>query len=594
MTAIDEQVSALLDQLNPGERRLAEVRLAREQRRRDAMARFPTTGHLAKFVHPDTVQTPLTQALDRVVLQCDTGMDTHWLVSCPPQEGKSRRMAVVAPLHLLIRDPSRRIVVASYEQGLASRSTLEVRQLIEAYGGGYKGEQRHSNQRDYFGLLLDPDHALQTNWSLADSPGRRNGGMVAVGVGSAFTGRSADVLIIDDPVKDAKQADSPGQRKAIVDWYRAVATTRLSPRAIVIVIQTRWHEDDLMGWLLREDRARATPRWSKLIVPAQAGAGDPLGRQPGEYLRSARGRTAADWEETRAAIGERWWHALYQANPSPPEGGIFQRGWFDRNRVSSPPELGRVEVFVDPADNTGDGDEAGIVVAGKAADSDDLYLLADLSDNMTVARWVRVAILAAVRHRAVAIAYEQSLSQLRARAASVWKDMLREARRLEELWQATAMPDQPWPAQPSGRLLTAAVESLSRDDDTPAERASLEVHLLELWPLVPEVLLLPVSGVPLRKIVPQGSKTFRAEMTAPLFETGVAHVVGHLVELEHQMVSWQHGQDSPDRMDAAVHALTELGAGLGPVELVGASGPDLPLRSARHAIPRAGSVGGRR
>jgi hypothetical protein len=591
VTELDAAIRAKLDELSPAERHLAEIRVRRIVRRKRALRRFPTPGHLAKFLYPDTIQTPMMAALDRIALECDAGFSRRHLISCPPQEGKSQRMGAVVPLWFLIRDPSRRIALASYEQSLAARNGLVVRQAIETYGAGYKGD-RGANQDDELGLILDPDNAKQANWSLADVPGRRNGGIVSVGVGSAFTGRAVDVLIVDDPVKNAADADSPEQRKKSHNWYQAVAETRLAGNPIVVVIQTRWHEDDLMGWLIRNDDLEETPQWSRMFVPAIAGVKDPLGRKRGEYLYSARGRSPEDWDRIRKNVGERWWAALYMCEPAPPEGGVFKYEWITNNRVRRAPELSRIEVFVDPADNEGDGDEAGVIVAGTGVD-DRYYVLDDLSEHMTVGRWFRVALLAALRHQATVIRYERSLSQLDKRAKQAWRDLLREALRLDEVWQRRSLPGQAWPRSPAGDVVDEAVHELARDDATPEERTQLEAALIELWPLVPAVLALPRSGIPVRALLAQGSKTFRAQMVSPVYEGGHVSHVGHFPELEHQMVSWMVGQDSPDRMDAAVHAVTELSRASGLVEMSGARG-QMPTRPTVQ-IPRAGSTlgGGR-
>jgi hypothetical protein len=582
-TATEESIRAMLAELNPSERRLAQIRLDRILRRKKALQDFPSPGHLAKFVMPDTVQTKMMAALDQVIISADAGFQRKWIISTPPQEGKTQRMGTIGPLWLLLRDPTRRIIVASYEQGVAARSGLAVRQMIETYGGGYKGDRFHRHQDDHLGLILDPDRAQQTNWNLIDGPGRRNGGMVAVGVGGALTGRSADVLIIDDSVKNAKQADSAEQRRHIRDWYQSVATTRLSPGAIVIVIGTRWHEADLMGTLLLEDSLRGTPEYRHLIIPAQAKKNDPLGRKPGEYLVSTRGRTEADWRQIRANVGERFWAALYQAEPSPPAGGVFQLEWIDNNRVLSAPELVKTEVFVDPADNEGDGDEAGIMTWGRGANGH-FYLLADDSGHMTVASWFRAALLAALEHSASAVRYERSLSGLRRSARQAWKDILREARKLHELGAAKHR----WP---DGETLAAAVVALARDDADATERINLERNLRGLWPYVSKVLRLPAeTGVPIRAFPAKGSKTFRAQMVAPLHETNKVHHVGHHLELVHQLVAWQESQDSPDRMDAYVHGLDQMSSSAGTGAIKGSTG-SLPSRPSQQGgeIPRLGA-----
>lgn len=570
------EVERRLADLNPTERAVAARRLDRIIRNRKARKRFPSPGTLAKFVQPDTVQTALMDAFDRVALSCERGISRRWVISCPPQEGKSVRMGQVFPLWLLINDPSRRVAIASYEQGLSGRNSLQVRQWIETHGGGYKGDRTFAGQEDELGLLLDPDNARQTAWSLADVPGRRAGGVIAVGVGSAFTGRSADVLIVDDPVKDAKQADSEEQRKISHNWFQAVGEARLGRDAIVVVIQTRWHEDDLTGWLLRKDSEEPTPEWSQLIVPAQATVDDPLGRAPGEYLDSARGER--DWKRIEKRVGQRWWAALYLCQPSPPAGGVFKTKWFERNRVRATPELLRVEVFVDPADNEGTGDEAGVMVMGAGA-NEDYYLLEDLSGHMTVSRWLRVALLAALRHKAGAVRYERSLSQLGKRAKTAWRDLRVQATTLDEHWRKVALPGQAWPSRPAVKAVSAAAHELQRKDSTAEELVSLEAELAELWPLVPAALALPVTGPPVKGFRAEGSKTTRAQLVAPLVEDNHVKHVGYYPEAERQMVAWQEGQDSPDRMDTYVHGLTILSGGGVAAELTGASG-SLPTRSA--------------
>jgi hypothetical protein len=587
------EVERRLAGLNPTERAVAARRLDRIICNRKARLRFPSPGALARFVQPDTVQTKLMDAFDRVALDCERGIRRRWVISCPPQEGKSVRMGQVFPLWLLINDPSRRIAIASYEQGLSGRNSLQARQWIETHGGGYKGDRTFAGQEDELGLLLDPDNARQTAWSLADVPGRRAGGVIAVGVGSAFTGRAADVLIVDDPVKDAKQADSDEQRKVSHNWFQAVAEARLGRDAIVVVIQTRWHADDLTGWLLRRDAEELTPEWSTLVVPAVADTADPLGRAPGEFLESARG--ARDWDRIRRRVGERWWAALYLCKPSPPAGGVFQAEWFDHHRVAAAPELLRIEVFVDPADNEGTGDEAGVMVMGTDA-AQNYYLLEDLSGHMTVNRWLRVALLACLRNSAGAVRYEKSLSQLDKRAKVAWRDLLLQAGVLREQWQKLALPGQAWPMRPLDKVVAAGVHELQRRDSTAEELVSLEAELVEVWPLVPTALALPVTGPLVKGFKAHGSKTVRAQLVAPLYEGGHVRHVGHFPEAEHQMVVWQEGQDSPDRMDTVVHGITFLSGGGVVAELAGATG-SIPTRTGSRGAPqmsRSTSAMGRR
>jgi hypothetical protein len=110
----------------------------------------------------------------------------------------------------------------------------------------------------------------------------------------------------------------------------------------VVIIQTRWRENDLSGWLQAGENGRT---WRVVNIPAQAdhdpakGETDPLGRQPGEYMLSARGRTDADWEKKKRPVGSRSWNALYQGRPSPASGDVLKRDWwqfYDTPQVDRP------------------------------------------------------------------------------------------------------------------------------------------------------------------------------------------------------------------------------------------------------------------
>lgn len=548
-------VARVLSSLNDEERAVAEKRLGRVLTHRMAQQRFPTPGHLDQFVRPENVQTPMLDLLDSAIVQAFAGEAPRWLFNCPPQEGKTTRLQAAAAW-MLLHDPRLRIGFASYEQGIAAQSGLAVRQMIETHGAGYRGQRVDPDHLDSLGLLLDPDRAMQTSWTLADVPGRkgvRAGGVISVGVGSALTGRPLDVLIVDDPLKDARAADSLVHRENVRNWFQSVASTRLAGRSIVIVIQTRWHEDDLTGWLLKEDTLRTTPQYRHLNIAAQAEADDPLGREPGEYLISARGRSVEDWERKREDVGTRWWFALYQGDPSPPEGGIFQRAWFDRHRVAELPRLVHTAVYIDPADNDGDGDEAGVVVAG-ADQNGAVYLLEDASGHYTVGGWVRAALYAMLRWNGSRLAYEQSLSGLRRAIRTEWRAIRRDAQALR-----AALPGD-WPRGPDPDALSAALEARLEADPDDDERADVRTRLAALWPYVPAVLNLPETGPPVRRLPARGSKTVRAELVSPLFENGRARFYRYLPELERQMRTWRSTQDSPDRMDAAVHAVDDMSA----------------------------------
>jgi len=254
------------------------------------------------------------------------------------------------PLWLLHRNPDTRIAIISYESNIARRWGRAVRDTITQHGKA-------------LGLRIRDDLAAQHEWQLDG----HEGGVYTAGIGGALTGRPVDLLIIDDPIKDRADADSPTIRQNVIDWWTDTGSTRLAPGAPVVLIQTRWHPDDLAGWLLSQEDAH---RWKLISIPAQAEcldpADDPLGRQLGEFMASARRRTVAQWEKIKAALPARTWAALYQQRPTPAEGTVWQESWISafRGRTGdSMHQWARVLVGVDPAvTSKTSSDETGIVV----------------------------------------------------------------------------------------------------------------------------------------------------------------------------------------------------------------------------------------
>jgi predicted phage terminase large subunit-like protein len=283
--------------------------------------RWPTPGYLAKAIDPSTVQTPALDLIDEALVWAYSTPGARLAISIGPQEGKSSRVTKAGSLWALIRNPDTRIGIASYAQPLAEGFGRDIRNTITTNDG--------TDGTLDLGLRIAPDYGSAKRWQI---DGHR-GGIVCVGIGSGFTGRSAEVLVIDDPFADMKQAQSAYYREQVWGWYRSVATRRLAPGGPVILIMTRWHEDDLAGRLLGAEDGH---RWRVINIPALAdhdpakGQSDPLGREPGEWMESARGRTPAEWEEIRIESGSRVFAALYQGRPSPDTGNVWLRGWWRR------------------------------------------------------------------------------------------------------------------------------------------------------------------------------------------------------------------------------------------------------------------------
>lgn len=285
--------------------------------------RFATAGELAQAIDPGTVQTPALDVIDEALAWAYSSPDARLLISLPPQEGKSSRVTKMGSLWALTRNPETRLGIASYAQSLAEGFGREVRNLVSTFNGD-------EGSLD-LGLRIARDNGSARRWQL---DGHR-GGVVCVGIGSGLTGRPLDAIVIDDPFADAEQAGSSYYRDRVWDWWQSVGAPRLAPGAPAIVILTRWHEDDLAGRLVA---AEDGSRWRVINIPALAdhdpakGQSDPLGREPGEWLTSARGRTPAEWEQIRIQAGSRVFAALYQGRPSPDQGNVWQRQWWRRYR----------------------------------------------------------------------------------------------------------------------------------------------------------------------------------------------------------------------------------------------------------------------
>lgn len=273
--------------------------------------RWGTPGQLAHALDPRIRQTPALDLVDQAVMETLNTPDGRLILSMAPQEGKSQRVGIVTPIWQLLRDKNTRVAIGCYGQSLANRNGRAIRNLIITH--------------PELGIRIAPDNGSAHEWQLAGA----DGGVLSVGRGAGINGRAVDLLIIDDPIKDRIEADSGTIRQTCWDWWTDALSTRLGPGAPVILIMTRWHEDDLAGRLLAAEDGHL---WRVVNIPAQAESDDdPLGRKPGEWLQSARGNRR--WDAIKTRVGARTWNALYQGRPSPAEGGMVKRDWWQRYQV---------------------------------------------------------------------------------------------------------------------------------------------------------------------------------------------------------------------------------------------------------------------
>lgn len=260
----------------------------------------------------------------------------RFAVHMPPRHGKSELVSRYFPAWFLGSFPDRRIILASYGDEFAADWGRKVRDVVEEFGA------------PLFGIRVRADSSAADRWDLAG----RDGGMKTTGVGGSLTGRGAHLLLIDDPVKNAREAQSATIRRVHWEWYQSTAYNRLEPGGAIVLIMTRWHEDDL-GGRIREQARQSGERWEVLNLPALAEEGDPLSRPEGEPLWPARfGRE--ELTRIRATVGSYYWSAQYQQKPTPREGGMFKAEWLPCG-LGAGPDADRVRYW-DRAATQDDGD----------------------------------------------------------------------------------------------------------------------------------------------------------------------------------------------------------------------------------------------
>ena len=224
----------------------------------------------------------------------------------PPRHGKSTLASVAFPAWHLGRNPQHEFISCSYSGSLAMGFSRKVRGLL-----------REPTYKTAFETRLDPESQAAEAWLTTSG-----GGFVAAGVGGGITGKGAHVLVIDDPVKNREDAESQNNRDANWDWYTSTAYTRLAPGGGVLVILTRWHDDDLAGRLLKAT-AEGGDDWEVVRYPAIAESEEQY-RDAGEALHPERYSVDA-LDQIRKAVGPRDWSALYQQNPVADDGEYFTR-----------------------------------------------------------------------------------------------------------------------------------------------------------------------------------------------------------------------------------------------------------------------------
>lgn len=305
--------------------------------------------------------------------EVEEGVCKRLMLFMPPRHGKSELATKKFPAWYLGRNPHREIICCSYSADLAEEFGRATRDTV--------GAEVHE--------AIFPDGRLRggsksaTRWRV----GRERGGFLATGVGGSITGMGANVLIIDDPVKNREEADSETYRRKVWKWYTSTAFTRLEKGGAVILIMTRWHDDDLAGRLLERDGERGyyfdvkagkwgkekgeqEGKWEVVRFPAIA-IEDEKFRKKGEALWKDK-YSLKDLKEIKETIGVMDFSALYQQNPVDAEAQLFSDDWFKYWKVI--PNNVKYFTAVDPA----------ISKKKEADDSVVLTLCRDAHDNIYV------------------------------------------------------------------------------------------------------------------------------------------------------------------------------------------------------------------
>lgn len=299
--------------------------------------------------------------------QVSTGDIDRLAVFMPPGAAKSTYGSVLyAPWHFS-QHPNHCVIAASHTAELAEKWGRRVRNLV-------------SEHSLVLGVGLSQDSQAAGRWETSAS-----GEYFAAGVGGAIAGRRADLVVIDDPVRSREDADSELIRDKTWDWYKSDLYTRLKPGGRIVLIQTRWHEDDLAGRLLA-DMAAGGDQWEVISLPALAEQNDPLGRAPGAPLWP-------EWEDDEAlarkrrAVGPRDWSALYQQRPAPEDGDYFKAEWLKPYEKPPARETLRVYGGSDYAVTANGGDYTVHVVVGLDPEGR-MYLLDLWRGQESSDRWI--------------------------------------------------------------------------------------------------------------------------------------------------------------------------------------------------------------
>ena len=323
-----------------------------------------------KYVHQGSwKKTPFHRFLCGYVqnfVERETNLPYEILViTTPPQHGKSQSITETLPSWYLGRHPSKHVIEISYNEDFAIKFGRRNKRKIEEFGD------------DIFGVKIAKDNNRAVEFETTE-----HGGMLSRGIGTGVTGQPADLMIIDDPIKNKKEAFSKSRRDLIYEEWLMSFKTRLAPGAKVVIIMTRWHEDDLAGRLLAEEENIKLLRFPCECEDEDSAVEKKLGRKIGDALCPEIGKGNEWLAEYKKGLvsreGSMTWNALFQGRPTAMEGNVIERDWWDYYgkgcKIEELPQINTWVMSVDAAFKDEDqSDFVAIQVWGKT--HADIYLI---------------------------------------------------------------------------------------------------------------------------------------------------------------------------------------------------------------------------
>lgn len=288
----------------------------------------------------------LCAVLDQFYRDVEAGKQPRLIIQAPPRHGKSELVSRKFPAWCFAQNPNLNIIASSYSSDLAKRMSRDVQRTLE-----------DTPFTSTYGVYMpaNKDRKIKTAELFELVSG--SGAYRSSGVGTGITGMGADIGIIDDPVKDAKEANSETIRNSVWEWYTSTFYTRLSPKSGVLLCMTRWHEDDLAGRLIAEAQ-KGGDQWQVISFPAIAEEDEPM-RKKGEALHPER-YPISMLERIKRAVGTQVWNALYQQRPSSKGGDVIQTSWFKRYTML--PRIKRAFIAGDTAQKKGQANDYSVFV----------------------------------------------------------------------------------------------------------------------------------------------------------------------------------------------------------------------------------------